>query len=143
MNVLTDQAFLFLNHGIQPTSDRAKSALLDELKSAITSQSPRNSPYTEEQLDRMQRESLAAKKGKEDALEVTRKKYEAQRAKLRMQVAAKPAAKAPDPPASKTPHLDAFKKLTGAEASAFFKQHSKEISIEQSMANFKSGITLI
>lgn len=50
---------------------------------------------------------------------------------------------APPPPASKTPCLDAFDKLTGAEASAFYKQHAKEISLEHRMKNYKSGITLL
>lgn len=67
-------------------------------------------------------------------LEATRATAQAAAAKER----AKEAAAAVSKPASKTPHLDCFNALHGAEATAYFKAHSRTIRAEQSAAHLEA-----
>ena len=64
---------------------------------------------------------------RESSAEIDRLKGEVATLKARL-------ASAPATTASRTPHLDEFARLKGAEATSFYRQHSKAIAAEQTLA---------
>jgi len=95
--ILSDQAHQFLKHGIRPTTQRATEALLDELASFGTAAEVQNFPSTPAQFERMQRESQALKRQRDQAIDNTRRAFDKQheqRRAIEKTIAEKKAAKA-------------------------------------------------
>ena len=103
--------------------------LIEQRKTHQAAASTRKPLFVQRHVLERELAELKAKPGSQRASSAELDRLKAENATLKGRLAAAPATTA-----SRTPHLDEFARLKGAEATSFYRQHSKAIAAEQTLA---------